>query len=109
MPAHGPQADSRMRAPAAMRSAKAPLRAIICRTCRDPGLTTRFTRWCTVRPLSMSAMVIRSLYEELVQLPTATWLTGMPSTSLIGQMLSGLDGCAISGSRVSRSIRMCSS
>src|SRR3989337_1814303 len=39
MPMQGPQADSRMRAPDSIRSARAPLRAIIVNHCREPGVT----------------------------------------------------------------------
>ena len=43
MPMHGPQADSRIRAPDAIRSASAPFRAIISKTCLEPGEITRLT------------------------------------------------------------------
>ena len=39
MPMQGPQADSRMRAPAAIRSARRPSRAIVANTWRDPGVS----------------------------------------------------------------------
>ncbi len=43
MPMQGPQADSRMRAPASIRSARAPERAIMVNTCREPGVTVTLT------------------------------------------------------------------
>ena len=48
------------------------MRAIMCRIWREPGLITRLTLGCTLCPLSIAATVIKSLYEELVQLPMAT-------------------------------------
>ena len=61
MPMHGPQADSRMRAPAAIMSAKAPLRASIVSTCFDPGPMTRLTSGCTVLPFKIRATRIMSV------------------------------------------------
>jgi len=90
MPMQGPHPASRMRAPAETRSASAPLRAIMLRVCLLPGVTVSDTLGCTVLPLSMAAMVSRSTREELVQLPTHTWLTGVPTTSRTGTTRSGL-------------------
>ena len=47
---------------------------------------------------------MRSANEEFTQLPIHTCLIGSSPTSLTDFTLSGLDGVAISGSRVSRSI-----
>ena len=52
MPMHGPQADSRMRAPDSIRSPSAPERAIIVYTWREPGVTPNDRSGCTVFPLS---------------------------------------------------------
>lgn len=43
MPMQGPQAHSRIRAPAAMRSAKAPFSASMLYTCLEPGAMERLT------------------------------------------------------------------
>ncbi len=80
MPMQGPQADSRMRAPAATRSASAPLAAIIASTCRDPGEIVRLTPGWTRRPRRTAATVIRSRYEEFVQEPMQTWWTVVPAS-----------------------------
>ena len=60
MPMHGPQALSRMRAPAMMKSASAPLAAIMAYTCLEPGVSVRLTLGCTVLPRSTVATFIRS-------------------------------------------------
>src|SRR3990172_200859 len=109
MPMQGPQADSRIRPPAAMRSASAPFEAIMVYTCLEPGVTVKLMSGWTVFPLSIVATVIRSRNEELVQLPTQTWESFVPSTSETGTTLSGLDGRAIIGSSVSRLISSASS
>ena len=72
MPMQGPQALSRMRAPAATMVASAPLFASMVSTWREPGAMTRLTCSATVFPLRMSATFIMSAKEELVQLPMAT-------------------------------------
>ena len=60
MPMQGPQADSMMRAPEAMMSAKAPFLAIISKTCLEPGVTVMETLGCTCFPLSILATIMRS-------------------------------------------------
>ena len=60
MPMQGPQADSRMRAPDSMRSARAPVRAIMVNTCREPGVTVMLMSGFTFRPLSTAALTERS-------------------------------------------------
>ena len=68
----GPQADSRIRAPAPIRSASAPFSASMVSTCLEPGLIESSTSGATVLPRSIAATVIRSAREELVQLPMQT-------------------------------------
>src|SRR3989304_1017784 len=104
MPMQGPQADSRIRPPAAMRSFRAPFAAIMVYTCLEPGVTVKLMSGWTVFPFSIVATVIRSRYDELVQLPTQTWESFVPSTSETGTTLSGLEGRAIIGSSGSRVI-----
>ncbi len=72
MPIQGPQPGSITRAPAAIRSARAPLRATMVSTCLLPGLMTRDTLRATVLPRSMAATVSRSRRDELVQEPMQT-------------------------------------
>ena len=72
MPMQGPHALSSIRAPEAIRSARAPFRAIILKTCLDPGAMTRLTSGWTVLPFKILVTVMRSLKEEFVQLPMAT-------------------------------------
>ena len=72
MPMQGPQALSRMRAPAATMVASAPFWASMVSTWREPGEMTRLTFSATVCPLRISATFIMSANEELVQLPMHT-------------------------------------
>ena len=72
IPMQGPQADSRIRAPAPIRSASAPFSASMVSTCLEPGLIESSTSGATVLPRSIAATVIRSAREELVQLPMQT-------------------------------------
>ena len=60
MPMQGPQADSMMRAPEAMISARAPFLAIISKTCLEPGVTVMETLGWICLPLSILATAIRS-------------------------------------------------
>src|SRR3972149_2421449 len=60
MPIHGPQADSRMRAPDSIRSARAPVRAIIVNTWREPGVTVMLRPGLTLRPFRTAALTARS-------------------------------------------------
>ena len=60
MPMQGPQAHSRIRAPAEMMSARAPFCASMLNTCLEPGLMVRETSGLTVLPLRMEATFIMS-------------------------------------------------
>src|SRR3989304_757112 len=60
MPIHGPQADSRMRAPDSIRSARAPVRAIIVNTWREPGVTVMLRPGLTLRHFRTAALTARS-------------------------------------------------
>ena len=60
-PMHGPQLDSRMRAPAEIISARAPFWANIDSTSRLPGATANSTILLIFRPLRVSATIIRSV------------------------------------------------
>jgi hypothetical protein len=46
----------------------------------------------TFFPLRILATLIRSIKEELLQLPIQTCFTSFPAISLTGQTWSGLDG-----------------
>jgi len=83
--------------------------ASIVSTCFEPGAITRLTSGCTFFPLSIAATFIISMYEELVQLPIATWSTFILPISLTFATLSGLCGCAARGSSSSRLITISSS
>ena len=60
MPMQGPQALSRMRAPASSRAVSAPFALSIASTWRLPGAMARLTSGDTVLPFRISATVIRS-------------------------------------------------
>src|SRR4030067_825226 len=111
LPMQGPQVDSRMRAPASIRYESPLLRAIMSRTCFDPGEMVMLTSGWTLKPpfLNVSATSIRSLKDEFVQLPTQTWSTFMPSISETLQTWSGMWGLAIIGSNLPRSSSIVSS
>jgi len=59
--------------------------------------------------LSMSAAVLRSAYEELVQEPTADWSTLSPARLLMVATRSGMCGCAARGTSLERSMTISSS
>ena len=59
-PMHGPHADSRIRAPAAISAASDPFSASIVSTWRLPGAMPNSTSGWTVRPLSTAAAIVRS-------------------------------------------------
>lgn len=54
-------------------------------------------------PRRISATTMRSRYDEFTEEPTATCVTGVPSTSRTGTTLSGEWGLAMSGSICERS------
>jgi len=60
MPMQGPQALSRILAPAEIMSERAPFPARILSTCLEPGEMTRETSSGTVLPLSTAATLIMS-------------------------------------------------
>ena len=60
MPMQGPQAHSRIRAPAEMMSESAPFCASMLNTCLEPGLMVRETFGSTVLPLRIAATFIIS-------------------------------------------------
>ncbi len=72
MPIQGPHADSKIRAPAVIKSVSAPSRANIASTCFEPQEITKLTSGWTVLPFKISATLFISVKEELVQLPIAT-------------------------------------
>ena len=72
MPMQGPQALSKMRAPASIILVKAPFAASIDKTCLEPGAMTRDTFSATVLPSRIAATFIISAKDALVQLPIAT-------------------------------------
>jgi len=109
MPMHGPQPGSITRAPAAIRSARAPLRATMVSTCLEPGLMTRDTPGAMVLPRSMAATVSKSRTDEFVQDPMQTCCTGCPAISSTGTTASGLCGTAANGTSAPRSISTVSS
>ena len=53
IPMQGPQAHSKMRAPALIKSASAPFCASILNTCLEPGAIERLTSGCTVLPFKI--------------------------------------------------------
>ena len=72
MPMQGPQALSKIRAPAAIISASAPFWASMVSTCLDPGEMVKLTLSATVLPFKILATFMISIKEELVQEPTHT-------------------------------------
>ena len=60
MPMQGPHALSKIRAPAAIKSAKAPFCASMLNTCLEPGAMERLTSGCTVLPFKIAATRIKS-------------------------------------------------
>ena len=103
---HGPQADSRIRAPAAIRSASAPLAASMVSTCRLPGRDGQL-HVRVHRPALQSAprTIIRSWKLEFVHEPIshlADLLAGQLGRR--GTTLSGLDGRGRQRLQLDRSI-----
>ena len=84
MPGQAPHVDSDTTAPAAMRSATSPSRAIVSRICSLAGKSTNDTSAWTRRPRRTSATTDMSSHEPLVQDPTRTCSIGVPSTSPTG-------------------------
>ena len=72
IPIQGPHAHSKIRAPALIRSARAPHSASIVYTCFEPGEMDKLTSGCTVLPLSIAATVNISASDELVHEPIHT-------------------------------------
>ena len=72
LPMQNPQADSKIRAPAFTSVSRPPCLSIISITCLEPGATPNSMSGCATLPFNIWATVIRSRYEEFVQLPTAT-------------------------------------
>ena len=66
-------------------------------TCFEPGAMTKLSLGCAFFPFRIFATVIRSLYDEFVQLPRHTWSTSIPSSSFTVLMFPGLCGYAASG------------
>src|SRR3989338_2536921 len=108
---HGPHVASSILAPASIMLASPLLREIISKTCFEPGEIVMLTFGLTLCPpfLNISATTIKSLYEELVQLPMQTWSTFIPSSSETLHTASGLCGFAIMGSSLFKSISIISS
>ena len=109
MPMQGPQAHSKILAPADIMSARAPFAASIWYTCLEPQPMVRLTSGWTVLPLSTAATRIMSRYDELVQEPMQTWSILMPESSDTGFTASGLWGQAARGSKLERSTVITSS
>ena len=102
-PMHAPQVAASTLTPAAMSSVSRPSRASASRSMRLLGWTKKVTSGWTLRPFTICATALRSVYEPLVHDPTITWSTFTPSAWETGTTLSGLLGSATSGSMAPRS------
>src|SRR2546422_6561601 len=100
---HGPHATSSSRTPALISFVIRPERRHAMRTDREPGDTAIERPGWTCFPLRISATIARSRNEEFTLLPTATWVTSVPATSVRGFTFPGVGGHAIGGSISERS------
>ena len=104
IPIQGPQALSKMRNPARIKSPKIPAFSAISKVVRLPGAIPASTPGAMCLPRTMAATAARSSKELLVQEPIQTWVTVSPATEAISATASGEWGLAARGLRVSKSI-----
>ena len=109
IPMQGPQALSRILAPASIISDSAPFCANILSTCFEPGAIERLTVGQTVLPFKMAATFSISIKEEFVQEPMQTWSTLILPISVTSFTRSGMCGIAAIGASEERSISIVSS
>ena len=108
IPMHGPQPHSRILAPEAIISAKAPHLESIARI-EEPGAITSDTWVATLLPFKIFAAFNISGSDEFVQEPITTWLIFIPFNSLTGTTASGLCGLAVNGTNFDKSTVISSS
>ena len=106
---HGPQPHSRILAPEAIISAKAPHLESIARILEEPGAITSDTWVATLLPFKILAAFNISGSDEFVHEPITTWLIFIPLNSLTGTTASGLCGLAVNGTNFDKSTVISSS
>ena len=101
------QPGSWMRQPAISRLIDPSFEAMFSSTWRLPGFTWNVVSGWLCLPFMIFATTMRSLKDEFTLLPTITWSTFMPATSLTFITFPGDEGQAMSGSIEERSISSC--